>query len=121
DVVAVQRRRLAPDRLAEDREEAAHFVLGTIPVLGRECVDRDDPNAEIGGGSQDLADVLGAGAVAGDSVPAAPGRPTTVAIHDDRDVLGNTFGIAHGVGWWVLGARGRVCGALASWHPKPGT
>ena len=66
--------------------ERGHFGSGPAPVIRRERVERQSPNAQLDGGFHDAAHCQRARAVTLDARD-SPGRgPTPVAIHDDRDV-----------------------------------
>src|SRR5581483_8454600 len=81
--------RFSVDHLTEDRKERVNLVVGPPPVLCGERVEREDFDANIGARLDDPPDVLGAGPVPGRAREATFGGPSTVAVHDDRHVLGD--------------------------------
>ena len=62
-------------------------VIGTLPVLDGERVQRQDLDAEPGGRLDDVADRFDAGAMALDPRQVSLRGPAAVAVHDDGDVL----------------------------------
>ena len=65
----------------------ADFVRRAAPILGREGVDRQVADAELGAGFEHPPQVVDAGAVAGQTRQAPGARPTAVAVHDDRHMV----------------------------------
>src|SRR5262245_20398317 len=84
--------KLGVHRALEQVHEHRDLVQRTAPVLGREGVKREEPEAERVGRPHDGARGLDALPVTGDARQAAAGRPAPVAVHDDSDVLGNGLG-----------------------------
>ena len=76
---------LAPDRLGEQVEQAAHLVVGPVPVLGREREDGQRVDTQVEAGLDGPPQRSRAGAVAGQHRQPARARPAGVAVHDDRD------------------------------------
>jgi hypothetical protein len=86
---------LVVEIVAQELHEPAHLVGGAGPVLRRERVERDGLEAELAGGPRDVADALGADAVALEPGLTADLRPAAVAVHDDAHVAWQG---AHGEG-----------------------
>ena len=63
-----------------------HLRVGTTPVVGGKRVERQGSNAHVGCVLHNAACGGDSGAMAGNARQAAPGRPTSIAVHDDGDV-----------------------------------
>ena len=63
------------------------FGLRAVPIFGRKCVERQVFDADFGGGFGDFAYRNDAVLVSDQAVAAAFFCPTSVAVHDDGDVL----------------------------------
>ena len=94
-VVAAQAVHLAEDVGAEDAHQPLDLVERALPVLGREGVERQVGDAEVGAGPDDLGHPPGAAGMAGDAVHATGGGPAAVAVHDDPDVKGRDVVLLH--------------------------
>ena len=94
DVVGLERAGLFLDIAAKQAHQAGDLDLGPLPVLGRKAKDRQVFNALIGAGLDNLAHPLGPRVMAEQARATAHGRPTAVAIHDDRDMAGSPPGCA---------------------------
>ena len=70
----------------QQHHQRADLGGGTLPVLDGERVEREDFEAEPGGGFDDVADRVDAGAMAFDARQVALAGPAAVAVHDDGDV-----------------------------------
>jgi hypothetical protein len=88
DVTLHQLGQLRADRPLEKAQEGRDLVLRPAPVLRRERVECQVVQAESVRRADDGARCLHPFSVAGDARQAPPRRPATVAVHDDRDVLG---------------------------------
>src|SRR5436190_13856325 len=88
DIMPVQLLYIGPAIAAEQSHEMAHLRFRTAPVLGRECVERKILQAELARCAHHLAD----GGNAFDMPRFARQEPVlgpaAVAIHDDRNMLG---------------------------------
>ena len=71
---------------AEDPHQALDLGERPLPVLGREGVERQVGDAEVGTGPDDLGHAPRAARVAVETVHAARRGPAAVAVHDDPDV-----------------------------------
>src|SRR5438552_14986026 len=105
DLVLHQLRQLAIDRLLEQPHQHGDLVLGPAPVLRRERIEREEPQAHRVRRANDGARRLDALAVARHPGQAALGGPAPVAIHDDGDVRGHRLR-AHGFQQRGLGGHG---------------
>src|SRR5439155_2852016 len=86
--VRVHLLRLAADALEEQAHQPRHLLEGSRPVLGRERVDRELLDAEVGGQLYGALERVGAGAVALRDAQAPGLGPAGVSVHDDRHVTG---------------------------------
>ena len=88
DLVLVEEGLLAGEVGDEEAHEGLDLVLGALPVLDGEGVEREVADAGVAAVAEDAADGLAAGAVALGAGEAAGLRPAAVAVHDDGDVAG---------------------------------
>ncbi len=90
DVVALHR----VDGLVEIFPQQTHdrfdLVLGALPVLGGEGVDREVLHADVPAVGRDLAEVFRAHGVARRAGQAAALGPAAVAVENDRDMAGRS-------------------------------
>ncbi len=91
-MVAQERLALALDRLHEQPHQPLDLLGRALPVLDRERVERQVPDAHLDGGLGDDAHADDALVVAEDAVLPALLRPPPVAVHDDGDVAGDRPG-----------------------------
>src|SRR5258705_3205548 len=91
-VASHQLGQLRVDRPLEQAHEHRDLVGRAAPVLGRERVEGQVAEAQRRGGANDRASRLHALVVSGHARQAAMGRPASVAVHDDGDMLGNRLG-----------------------------
>ena len=111
DALVAQLVGLGADRGLEEAEQAGDLVVRAGPVLAAEGVQGEDPDAATDGVLEDLADGLDPGGVAVDLGLIALARPTAVAVHDDRHVLGKVLQRQQRSGRRrVVGGRRRVGG-----------
>src|SRR5439155_18685642 len=76
--------------------QCENFVLGPLPILGREGVEGEVLDLQLAARFDAGADCVGAFLVAFDPCQATLGSPATVTIHDDRDVArGRSWGSRH--------------------------
>ena len=90
DVVAQQRIQLEAQVALEQRHQRGHFRDGTLPVLNREGVEREDVDAETCGRFDDVANGLDPRTMSLHTREVALRRPPSIAVHDDRDMAGQT-------------------------------
>jgi len=93
DAVLAQIGALLLGELDEQAHERFHFVARTRPIRDAERVQREVLDTEPRGGFDRFANGPRAFSVTLRAIEAASLCPTTVAIHDDRDVARN-FGVA---------------------------
>src|SRR5439155_3913799 len=89
DVVLLQLLALLEQHLLENPHEPAHLARRALPVLEREGVEREDLDLELDAPLDHLPDRAAARLMSHEAREAAPLRPSTIPIHDDRDVRGN--------------------------------
>src|SRR5262249_8618527 len=94
DILLVQVARLAVDELAQDAHKAIDLARGTRPIFGREGVECQIAHPLLAALAHDPADVLGAGAMPGQTRQPAPLGPAPITIHDDRDMAWDARAIA---------------------------
>ena len=95
DVLLVQVLRLVCQKAFQQGHERLDLGLGAVPVFRGEGIEREVFHSEIDAGVRDLADGLGAGAVAFPAGQSAFLGPAAVAIHDDGDVAGDVWEVGH--------------------------
>ena len=81
-----QRVQLGAQVALEQPHQRADFGGRPLPVLDRERVERQDLDAEAGGGLDRVAHGVDAGAMPFDARQVALRGPAAVAVHDDGDV-----------------------------------
>ena len=86
DIVFHEIRQFPTQVVAKQMPKPVNFVLRALPVLDGEGVEREDADAEAGGGLDGVAHGLGAGTVAFHARQMTLRGPAAVAVHDDRDV-----------------------------------
>ena len=106
-VVLVEGGHLGVDHLDVQPHEPFHLFGGPAPVLGREGVEGELPDAQIARLLDHAAHGLHSGPVTGAHRQVAATSPATVAVHDDGHVVG-------------LGPRDAVRVVLGSFAPLPG-
>ena len=95
NVLLVQLLEVLIDVLDEKTEDAADLLLGALPVLRRERIDRQVLYAKIGRPSDDLPHGFHTGVVAHDTRQFSLRRPSAVAVHDDGNVTGQIGCFCH--------------------------
>ena len=98
DVVVHDLVALFDDVVAQKLHQRRDLLDGALPVLRRERVQRQRPQAHLARGANHLAHGLGALAVTLDARQAVLLSPAAVAVHDDRHVAGKLGGIDHSAG-----------------------
>ena len=91
--VAVDLRDLPAQIQPQQAHEVGDFLCRPLPVLGGEAEHGQVLDPELGGGAHHAAERLGAFAMAGPARQPARLRPPAVAVHDDRDVPGNSAAV----------------------------
>ena len=86
DVVGVKLRQIVADETLQEAHEVRDLFGRPAPVLGREAVEGQVPDAELAGRAHRPPDRLDAAPMALEARQAALGRPAAVAVHDDGDV-----------------------------------
>ena len=86
DLGSMELRHVLADEAPQQRQQIAHLLGRTRPVLGAEAVERQIGNVEFDGGAHGTAHRLDALAVTGGAGQRALMRPTAIAIHDDSDM-----------------------------------
>ena len=99
NVVLVQLVDFIVERFEEASHEHGHLVLRTLPVLARECEQRQHFDAAARAVLDGLLHRAHAHAMSGRTRQCARRGPTTVAVHDHRDVPRD------GRSAWRLGGR----------------
>ena len=89
-VLAMEQRQLVDERLGEEVHERIDLVLRPIPVLSGEGVGGEHVDTQPNRGGDDLAKRHDPRLVALGAGEPARGGPATVAIHDARDMPGDT-------------------------------
>ena len=92
DVVPVEAIGLILESVQQQAHQEGHFLLRTLPVLGRKRIQCQELNPELTTGLNGVADRLHPFAVPCNPRKAAAFRPAPVAVHDDRNVAGNLTG-----------------------------
>jgi hypothetical protein len=98
DLVLQHFRDLLLKEIPEQFHQRRDLGTRTFPVFGGERVESQVRNSEFSAGLSHSADRLDPLAVPFDAWKSALLRPTTVAIHDDGDMLGERFplpGVSH--------------------------
>ena len=80
---------LRTDHFLEDLDERVDLLGRALPVLGRKREERQVPDAVSGKRLQNPSDVFGAGAMSVRPGKSSLRRPSSVAVHNDRDVGGH--------------------------------
>src|SRR5919108_3928158 len=86
NAVLTQRGRFGGKISLEKTHERGHFARWTLPVVGRERVQRERLDADTWCCLDNTTDRVSAGAMAGGAWKSARGGPSAVSIHNDRDV-----------------------------------
>ena len=86
-VVLVQGSSLSLDGLGQQRHQPRDFGEWSVPVLGGESIQSQVRHTEFGAGFGDLAHRLDGALMAEDTLLAAFLGPTSVAVHNDGNVL----------------------------------
>jgi hypothetical protein len=71
---------------ADDPEDALHLLRWPGPVVGRECIEGEHPDAELRRVLDDATNRCDSCAVAGNAGKSTMRRPAAIAIHDDGDM-----------------------------------
>jgi len=88
NVVLLDQRKLAFQIFAQQTHQEIHLGLRPAPIFERKSVERKTRNVQLRAGFNHHAGSLYARAMAGEPRQMAALRPSPVAIHDRRDVLG---------------------------------
>ena len=95
-IFALQKRQLVDKRLGKQVHQNVDFVLRSIPVFGRKCIGRKHVDAQAHAGGNDLAQRDDTRLVALGACKTARRGPTTVAVHDARDMVRNVIEVKVG-------------------------
>ena len=91
NVVFVDGREFAGKIFTEETHQEIHFGLGAAPIFQGKRVQRQAGQFQAGAAFDDLASGLHAGAMPRDAREMAALRPSSIAIHDHGDMLGQTL------------------------------
>src|SRR6185312_8420358 len=89
DVIPLQLLALLKQHLLENSHQPAHLAWRALPVLEREGVEGEDFDLELDAALDRFAHGLPPRLVPHEARKATPLGPSTVPVHDDRDVGGD--------------------------------
>ena len=95
DVVVEERPQLPPQVFLQERHERRDLEVRALPVLRRECIERQRRELQARGRLDRRAHGIDPGAVTFDARQAALTRPTPVSVHDDGDVPRKAAEVEH--------------------------
>ena len=81
----------AVDDVAIETHEPADLLGGALPVLGGKCIDAQIGNTHFDGSLDDIEEGILATCVTVSTLKTSLLGPTSIAVHDDGDVLGDKF------------------------------
>ena len=94
DAVADQALDLTCEVEPQQRHQPCDLGLGPPPVVAGERIERQRADALLGRRLHDPPDRLDAGFMAAEARQATPGRPSSIAVHDDADMkFGGEFSL----------------------------
>ena len=106
DIVVVHPLHVGDEVVAQQLHEEVDFVLRAAQVVfEREGVEGDPGKIDAGGGLDDKLYALGALLMAEEAFEGAFTGPSTIAVHDDGDVLRHARGIERVVHGALLGRK----------------
>jgi len=87
NAIFIEQFQFSIDYILENIYQSLHFCRRAFPVLRRESVDCKILDSVFRGGFNDAAQVINTSSVSCHARQSARARPTTVAIHNDGNVL----------------------------------